>query len=107
MCASIALSTVDSAQRHGHKPLAGLILGTYALGSAIGGLWYGSRAWRAPLERRFPLTLALTVAGGATFWAEPGMISLDLSVLVLGLTISPTLLAVYRIIARHASPEPR
>ena len=48
MFASIDLSTVDFAQEHGHKPLAGFILGAYALGSAIGGLWYGSRTWRAP-----------------------------------------------------------
>jgi predicted MFS family arabinose efflux permease len=107
MFASIDLSTVDFAQRHGHKSLAGFILGTYALGSAIGGLWYGSRAWRAPLERRFPLTLALTVAGVATFWAQPGLISLDLGVLVAGLTISPTLIAGYGLIERQAPPERR
>ncbi len=107
MFASIDLSTIDFAQRHGHKPLAGFILGTYALGSAIGGLWYGSRAWRAPLERRFPLALALTVAGVATFWAQPGLISLDLGVLVAGLTISPTLIAGYGLIERQAPPERR
>ncbi len=107
MFASIDLSTIDFAQRHGHKPLAGFILGTYALGSAIGGLWYGSRAWRAPLERRFPLTLTLTVAGVATFWAQPGLISLDLGVLIAGLTISPTLIAGYGLIERQAPPERR
>jgi MFS family permease len=107
MFASIDLSTVDFAQQHGHKPLAGLILGTYALGSAIGGLWYGSRAWRARLERRFALTLALTVAGVATFWAQPGLISLDLGVLVAGLTISPTLIAGYGLLDRQAPPERR
>ena len=107
MFASIDLSTIDFAQRHGHKPLAGFILGTYALGSAIGGLWYGSRTWRAPLERRFPLTLALTVAGVATFWAQPGLISLDLGVLIAGLTISPTLIAGYGLIERQAPPERR
>ena len=93
MFASIDLSTVDFAQRQGHKPLAGLILGTYALGSAIGGLWYGSRTWRVPLERRFALTLALTVAGVATFWAQPRLITLDAGMLFAGLTISPTLIA--------------
>ncbi len=107
MFASIDLSTVDFAQRNGHKPLAGLILGTYALGSAVGGLWYGSRAWRAPLERRFLLTLVLTVAGVATFWAQPGLISLDLSVVVAGLTISPTLIAGYGLIERQATPGRR
>jgi hypothetical protein len=53
MFVSIDLSTVSFAQHFGHKPLAGLILGTYAFGSATGGLWYGSRQWRAPVETRF------------------------------------------------------
>ena len=51
MFVSIDLSTVAFAQHFGHKPLAGFILGTYALGSATGGLWYGSRQWRAPVEK--------------------------------------------------------
>ena len=107
MFASVDLSTVDFAQRHGHKPLAGFILGTYALGSAIGGLWYGSRAWRTPVERRFALTLILTVAGVATFWAQPALVTLDLGMLVAGLTISPTLIAGYSLIERQASPSRR
>jgi predicted MFS family arabinose efflux permease len=102
MFASVDLSTVDFAQRQGHKPLAGLILGTYALGSAIGGLWYGSRTWRAPVQRRFALTLMLTVAGVATFWAQPALITLDAGMLVAGLTISPTLIAGYSLIERQA-----
>jgi MFS family permease len=107
MFASIDLSTVDFAQREGHKPLAGFILGTYALGSGIGGLWYGSRAWRTPLERRFVLTLVLTVAGVLTFWTQPSLISLDAGMLVAGLTISPTLIAGYGLIERQASPARR
>src|SRR6266487_363741 len=65
MFATIDLSTVGFAAEHGHLPLAGLVLGAYALGSAIGGLWYGTRHWRATLERRFAITLACTVAGAA------------------------------------------
>jgi MFS family permease len=107
MFSSVDLSTVDFAQRHGHKPLAGLILGTYALGSGIGGLWYGSRSWRAPLDRRFVLTLVLTIAGVATFWAQPDLISLDAGMLVAGLTISPTLIAGYGLIERQAQQARR
>ena len=103
MFAAIDLSTVDFAQLEGHKPLAGFILGTYALGSAIGGLWYGSRRWRAALERRFAITLAITVTGVATFWAQPNLMTLDLSMLVAGLTISPTLIAGYSLVERQAS----
>ena len=106
MFASIDLSTVDFAQIEGYKPVAGFILGTYALGSAIGGLWYGSRTWRAPLERRFLITLALTVAGVGTFWAQPSLLTLDVSMLAAGLTISPTLIAGFALTERQA-PEPR
>jgi MFS family permease len=107
MFASIDLSIVAFAQQHGHKPLAGFLLGTYALGSAIGGLWYGSRAWRAPLERRFALTMCLTVAGVATFWSLPGLVPLDAVLIVAGLTISPTLIAGFGLIERQAPPARR
>jgi MFS family permease len=107
MFASIDLSTVAFAQQHGHKPLAGLLLGTYALGSATGGIWYGARSWRAPLERRFAITLCMTVAAVATFWSLPGLRSLDLVIFFSGLTISPTLIAGFGLIERQALPGRR
>jgi hypothetical protein len=102
MFATIDLSTVAFATEQGHRPLAGLILGTYALGSAAGGLWYGSRHWHAPLERRFAWTLCLTIAGVGAFWPQPGLISLAAVIFVSGLTISPTLIAGYGLIERQA-----
>jgi MFS family permease len=107
MFATIDLSTVAFAQQHGHKALAGLILGTYALGSAVGGIWYGSRPWRAPLERRFAVTLGLTVAGVATFWVVPGLAALAAVIFVAGLTISPTLIAAFSLVERQARPGRR
>jgi MFS family permease len=65
MFVSIDLSTVDFAARSGYKPLAGVILGCYALGSATGGLWYGSRSWRAPAWKRLAVTLT-ALPGRAT-----------------------------------------
>jgi MFS family permease len=102
MFSAFDLSTIDFAQEHGHKPLAGLIIGCYALGSAIGGFWYGSRTWQAPLPRRFATTLCLTCAGMATFWAMPGLLSLATVVLVSGLAISPTFIAGYGLVERQA-----
>ncbi len=107
MFATIDLTTVNFAEEHGHKPLAGFILGTYALGSAVGGLWYGSRTWRAPLERRFAVTLGGTVAGVATFWAMPGLASLAAVIFFCGLTISPTLIAGIGLVERQAPAERR
>ena len=107
MFVSIDLSTVSFAQHFGHKPLAGLILGTYALGSATGGLWYGARQWRAPVETRFALTLTLTVLGVATFWAQPNLVTLTCGIYLCGLTIAPTLIAGFSLLEAQAKPGRR
>jgi MFS family permease len=104
MLAAIDLATVDFAAERGHKPLAGLILGGYALGSAAGGLWYGSRPWRAPLRRRFGVALCAAAAGTATFWAMPGLAALAAVMLVSGLALSPMLITGFSIIERQAPP---
>jgi len=107
MFVSIDLSTVAFAQHFGHKPLAGFILGTYAFGSGTGGLWYGSRQWRAPVEKRFALTLTLTVLGMATFWAQPNLITLTGVIYLCGLTIAPTLIAGFSLLEAQAKPGRR
>jgi MFS family permease len=107
MFVSIDLSTVAFAQHFGHKPLAGFILGTYAFGSATGGLWYGSRQWHAPLEKRFALALTLTVLGVATFWAQPNLITLTCVIYLCGLTIAPTLIAGFSLLEAQAKPGRR
>ncbi len=107
MFAAIELSTVAFAGEHGHKQLAGLVLGVYALGSAAGGLWYGSRHWRAPLPRRFAITLGLMTGGVAMFWWPPGFASLIPVIFVAGVAIAPTLITGYSLIEHLAPPERR
>jgi predicted MFS family arabinose efflux permease len=107
MFVSIDLSTVAFAQHFGHKPLAGFILGTYAFGSATGGIWYGSRQWRAPLEKRFAFSLTLTVLGVATFWAQPNLVTLTCGIYLCGLTIAPTLIAGFSLLEAQARPGRR
>jgi MFS family permease len=104
MFVSIDLSTISFAQHFGHKPLAGFILGTYALGSATGGLWYGSRQWRSPLQTRFAVTLTLTVLGVATFWTQPNLVTLTCCIYLCGLTIAPTLIAGFSLLEAQAKP---
>jgi MFS family permease len=104
MFVCVDLSTVAFAQHFGHKPLAGFILGTYAFGSGSGGLFYGARHWRSPLARRFAITLAVTVAGVASFWAQPDLVTLTCVIYLCGLTIAPTLIAGYSIVESQARP---
>lgn len=102
MFGTIDLSTVDFAQEHGHKPLAGFVLGAYALGSAVGGLGYGSRTWQAPVYRRFAVTLCVVAVGTATFWALPGLGVLTVVIFCSGLAISPTFIAGFSLIDQQA-----
>jgi len=104
MFVSVDLSTVDFAARSGYKPLAGVILGCYALGSATGGLWYGSRSWRTPAWKRLAVTLSLTVAGVCTFWAMPNLLVLAIVIYLCGLTIAPSLIAGYSLLESTALP---
>jgi predicted MFS family arabinose efflux permease len=104
MFVSIDLSTVAFAAHFGHKPLAGFILGTYGLGSATGGLWYGTRTWKASAGRRLAVTLALTVAGVCTFWAMPNLLILTMVIYLCGLTIAPTLIAGFSLMESQALP---
>jgi MFS family permease len=104
MLTAIDLSTVDFAQVHGHKPLAGVILGGYALGSAVGGLWYGARAWHAPARRRFATTVCAMAAGTATFWAMPDLAALAAVMLVSGLVLSPMLITGFSLVEQQAVP---
>ena len=104
MFVAIDLSTVAFAAHVGHKPLAGLVLGTYALGSATGGLWYGTRDWKAPASRRLAITLTLTVAGVCTFWVMPNLLMLTIVIYLCGMTIAPTLIAGFSLLESQALP---
>ncbi|HKB31790.1 MAG TPA: MFS transporter [Streptosporangiaceae bacterium] len=105
MFGTVDLSTIAFAAQQGHKPLAGLVLGTYALGSAVGGLWYGARQWRAPLARRFLITLAGIVLGVAPLWALPNLPIMFAVIFFSGLSIAPTLIAGFSLIERRVPPQ--
>jgi MFS family permease len=104
MFVAVDLSTVDFAARLGYKPFAGLVLGCFALGSAVGGLWYGSRSWRAPVWRRMAVTLCLAVTGVSTLWAMPSLPVLTAVMTLCALMIAPTLIAGYSLLGASARP---
>jgi Major Facilitator Superfamily len=104
MLAAIDLATMDFAAGHGHKPLAGVILGGYALGSTVGGLWYGSRTWRASLRRRFTVAVCAVAAGTAMFLAMPGMTALAAVMFLSGLALSPMVIGGFSLVERQARP---
>jgi MFS family permease len=97
---SLDVSMIAFAQEHGHRSLAGPLLAMVALGSAISGLWYGTRAWRADLHRRFVVTLTLLAAGMTPLHVGEGVWSMAFLCFVAGLSISPTAIAGYGLVER-------
>ncbi|RMI40837.1 MFS transporter [Actinomadura harenae] len=91
---------VAFATEQGHKPLAGVLLGCYAGGSATSAFWYGARNWASSLDRRFligivlqaVLLVPLPLIGN--FW-----LMLPVA-FVAGLAISPTIIPGFGLVER-------
>ena len=101
---AVDLATIAFAAQHGDKAAAGPLLGLYGLGSAIAGVWYGTRRWRAPHASRLTVALAATVLGVAPLAFMPGMWALltlyqalRTAITAAGLGISATLASSYRV----------
>jgi MFS family permease len=83
--------------------LAGLLLATWALGSAVGGLVYGARAWRSPLAVvHMRLTLLLPIAFVPLLFA-PSIAAMAVLLVPAGLFIAP-ILATRNELATQAAP---
>jgi hypothetical protein len=86
----------------GHPALAGVFLGLMSLGSALGGLAYGSRSWRTALSRQFSCALALIGAGvGILALVRSPWLFAALSMLS-GVVMAPALTVQAMLVARTA-----
>lgn len=102
---AVDVSIVAYTQERGHRGLAGLLLGVFALGSLLAGLWYGAREWRAGLDRRFLVGLTLfAVAMTPLPFIRPIWALLPL-IFVAGLFISPTVIPGYGLVQRLVSQQ--
>ncbi|WP_062530421.1 MFS transporter [Demequina rhizosphaerae] len=91
MFGAFDISVVAFADEAGRQTLSGVVIAIVSAGSLLGGLFYGSRHWRAPLWQRTVLTaLLMTVGFGALAFA-PNVWWLAGLGLLAGLTIAPTL----------------
>lgn len=96
--------TAYSSER-GNPALAGVFLGVMSLGSALGGLAYGSRGWHLPLTRQFSNSLAVMGIGLAVLaWPWNSWWFCLWSTLA-GVAMAPTLIIQSMLIARISLPE--
>jgi MFS family permease len=101
----VEIGTTAYANEAGGAALAGLLLAIMSVGSAVGGLVYGSRGWRLPLSRQFPLMLALMGAGIAPLALLVSPWAFGLWCVAAGVAMAPALIMQSMLVARSARPE--
>ncbi|HEY6762930.1 MAG TPA: MFS transporter [Baekduia sp.] len=78
---------------HGARGLSGVLVATWSLGSAIGGLAYGARSWPGAPGRRYARLAALLPLGYLPLAAAPSLAAMFPLALLAGCCIAPTLTA--------------
>lgn len=87
---SIDVTTVAATSQWGARSMAGIVLGVFSLGSAVGGFLYGTRGWASPLWKRYVLGVCLL---GATIWTlmiAPNPLILGAFGVLVGFSVAPT-----------------
>jgi MFS family permease len=88
----------------GSRPSSGLLLALWSVGSLSGGLWFGSRSWRAPLAERYRVLTVATVISTAPLIAARTIPEGMACALLAGVTIAPTFSCLYALVGRVVSP---
>lgn len=89
----------------GMPALAGLILGLMSVGSAAGGLAYGSRSWRWSLPQQFALMLLLMGVGIAALGLVGNALAFTVLGVAAGVVMAPALIIQSMLVARTAPPH--
>jgi MFS family permease len=101
----VEIGTTAYATETGSPAFAGVLLGVMSIGSAVGGLVYGSRSWRLPLARQFPMMLAIMGLGIAPLALLPISWVFALWCLAAGVAMAPALIMQSMLVARSSRPE--
>jgi predicted MFS family arabinose efflux permease len=70
----------------------------------VGGLWYGSRTWRAPLTERYRTLLVLAIVFSAPLIIARSIPEGIIGSLLAGLTIAPVFSCQYALVSRAVTP---
>lgn len=86
----------------GGDALGGVLLGVWGLGSAIGGIWYGTRRPAMALSRQFAWWLGGVAGSFAVLAVMPSPVSFGLAAAVGGAAIAPALTVGNNLVGRIA-----
>lgn len=95
---TVEVSMVAFAEERGSDVGGGLLLAMVAGGSAVAGLLYGAVHWKAPLHRRFPLSLVGLAALLLPLLLAPSVALMAPTALLAGIAISPSLIGAFGLV---------
>jgi hypothetical protein len=104
---ALNLFVVVFVRRHGQVSTVAWIEAALAVGSAVGGLAYGSRSWRVPIHTRLALLAGALAVLLACAGASPAVPVLALAVTAAGVLVAPTLTTAYLLADETATEENR
>jgi MFS family permease len=90
------------AESEGSRGAVGPLITVWALGSVIGGLWYGGRSWSMPIERRFLVLMALLALGAAPLPFAPSIGVMGALLVLTGFALAPLATTEYALVDRLA-----
>lgn len=99
------LGATAYAKEAGRAALAGVFLGLMSVGSAFGGLAYGSAHWHAPLLRQFSATLAIMGAGLLLLAAPWTTFVFAVLCILAGVVMAPALIIQSMLVTKTAKAE--
>lgn len=88
----------------GSRTASGVLLAVWSVGSMVGGLAYGSRAWGFPLASRYRTLLLAAVACTAPLILARSIPAGIVGSLLAGLTIAPVFSCQYALVGRVVEP---
>jgi MFS family permease len=91
-----------AAQHGGGEALGGVLLGVWGIGSAIGGIWFGTRRPAMALTRQFAWLLAAVSMSFLVLAFMPGPLWLGAALILGGATIAPALTVENSLVGRIA-----
>jgi len=89
-------------QHGGGDGLGGVLLGVWGVGSAIGGIWFGTRRPAMPLSKQFAWLLGAVGTSFLILTVMPGPLWLGMALVLGGATIAPALTVENTLVGRLA-----
>lgn len=102
---AIDVTVVAFSEELGQKPFSGVVLGTFAFGSLLSGLFFGTVDWKIPTHKRQALATAVFAVACCALLLPGSMLVMGITVFFVGLAIAPVAITTSTTVRELAPPK--